>query len=123
MEVFSYRKLAVYQKGRAFVGCVYQLLKKFPKEEQYAICDQLRRASVSVTSNLAEGSARYSKKEFAHFVEISYGSLMEVMSQLEVSSDLGYITEEDLFSIEESASEIARMLNSLRQSLLNSPST
>ena len=95
MDVFSYRKLGVYQKSRTYVKFIYSLLKTYPKEEQYALCDQLRRAVVSVSSNLAEGSSRYSKKEFAHFVEISYGSLMEVMGQLELSMDLGYITKED----------------------------
>lgn len=118
MDVFSYRKLGVYQKSRSYVKFVYGLLRKFPKEEQYALCDQLRRAVVSVSSNLAEGSSRYSKKEFAHFVEISYGSLMEVMSQLELSVDLGYISQDELSSAEIISEEIARMLNSLRHSLL-----
>lgn len=123
MDVFSYRKLGVYQKSRTYVKFIYSLLKTYPKEEQYALCDQLRRAVVSVSSNLAEGSSRYSKKEFAHFVEISYGSLMEVMGQLELSMDLGYITKEDLSSAETMSEEIARMLNSLRHSLLASDST
>lgn len=123
MDVFSYRKLGVYQKSRTYVKFIYSLLKTYPKEEQYALCDQLRRAVVSVSSNLAEGSSRYSKKEFAHFVEISYGSLMEVMGQLELSMDLGYITKEDLSSAETMSEEIARMLNSLRHSLLASNST
>ena len=123
MDVFSYRKLGVYQKSRTYVKFIYSLLKTYPKEEQYALCDQLRRAVVSVSSNLAEGSSRYSKKEFAHFVEISYGSLMDVMGQLELSMDLGYITKEDLSSAETMSEEIARMLNSLRHSLLASDST
>ncbi|MBQ0046821.1 MAG: four helix bundle protein [Prevotellaceae bacterium] len=123
MDVFSYRKLGVYQKSRDYVKFVYGLLRKFPKEEQYALCDQLRRTVVSVSSNLAEGSSRYSKKEFAHFVEISYGSLMEVMSQLELSMDLAYITQEELTAAESKSEEIARMLNSLRHSLLSTPST
>lgn len=122
MEVFSFKKLSVYQKSVVFVKNTYMLLRKFPKEEQYALCDQLRRAAVSITSNIAEGSSRFSKKEFAHFLEISYGSLMEVMSQFEVALQLGYISQEDLSSMEVSAEEIAKMLNSLRRSL-NTPST
>lgn len=122
MEVFSFKKLSVYQKSVVFVKNTYMLLRKFPKEEQYALCDQLHRAAVSITSNIAEGSSRFSKKEFAHFLEISYGSLMEVMSQLEVALQLGYITQDDLSKMEASAEEIAKMLNALRHSL-NSTST
>ena len=73
---------------------VYRLLKKFPKEEQYAMCDQLRRAAISITSNIAEGSGRNSFKEKVHFLEFSYGSLMEVLSQMDVACDLEYITVE-----------------------------
>ena len=85
MDYLGYRKLVVYAKAMEMVTKVYQLLKKYPKEEQFALCSQLRRAAVSVTSNIAEGTTRYSYKEKIHFLELSYGSLMEVMSQLEVS--------------------------------------
>ena len=78
----------------------YKLLKKFPAEERYAMCDQLRRASVSVTSNIAEGVNRYSVKDKAHFIEMAFGSLMEVSSQIEIAEELGYITSEDRMSIE-----------------------
>ncbi|MBR6272145.1 MAG: four helix bundle protein, partial [Bacteroidales bacterium] len=83
MEVFGYRKLIAYQKAKALVRKTYQLLKRFPAEERYAMCDQLRRASVSITSNIAEGVNRFSVKEKAHFIETAYGSLMEVSSQFE----------------------------------------
>jgi four helix bundle protein len=96
---------------------VYALLKKFPKEEQYALCDQLRRSAISVCSNVAEGSSRSSKREFAHYIEISYGSLMEAQSQLELSQMLGYISDYDLKEIEVHTDEIARMLSGLRSSL------
>ena len=79
MEVFGYRKLVAYQKAKEVVKRTYKLLKKFPAEERYAMCDQLRRASVSITSNIAEGVNRYSVKDKSHFIEMSYGSLMEVM--------------------------------------------
>ena len=75
-EVFGYRKLIAYQKGKEVVKRTYQLLKKFPADERYAMCDQLRRASVSITSNIAEGINRFSVKDKAHFVEMAYGSLM-----------------------------------------------
>ena len=75
-------------------------MKKFPAEEKYAMCDQLRRASVSITSNIVEGTNRFSVKDKAHFVEMAYGSLMEVSSQFEIAEDLGYITNEDRLSID-----------------------
>ena len=116
MEIFGYRKLVVYIKAREMVRQVYKLLKNFPKEEQFAMCDQLRRASVSVTSNIAEGVNRYSVKEKAHFLEMSYSSLMEVMSQLEIANDLGYISNVDLNNIEVGVADIARLLSGLQRS-------
>lgn len=77
MEQYSFEKLLVYQSAKLLVVEVYRLLEKFPKHENYALCDQLRRAIVSVPSNLAEGSGRASIKEKIHFIEIAYGSLME----------------------------------------------
>ena len=94
----------------------YKLLKKFPAEERYAMCDQLRRASVSITSNIAEGINRYSVKEKAHFIELAYGSLMEVSSQLEIAEDLRYITTEDRMSMDELIKEVARLLSGLQNS-------
>jgi len=98
-EVFGYRKLIAYQKGKEVVKRTYKLLKKFPAEERFAMCDQLRRASISVTSNIAEGVNRFSVKDKAHFIEIAYGSLMEVSSQMEVAEELGYITADDRLSL------------------------
>ena len=115
-EVFGYRKLIAYQKGKEVVKRTYQLLKKFPTEERYAMCDQLRRASVSVTSNIAEGINRFSVKDKAHFVEMAYGSLMEVSSQLEIAEELGYITVEDRMSMDELIREEARLLSGLQNS-------
>lgn len=116
MEVFTYRKLLVYQRSKDFVKQVYCLLKLFPKEEQYALCDQLRRASISIVSNIAEGMGRSSLREQVHFIEIAYGSLNEVMCQLELSDELGYITIKDLQNLEVQYEEIARMLSGLRKS-------
>ena len=90
MEVFGYRKLIAYQKAKEVVKRTYKLLKKFPAEERYAMCDQLRRASVSITSNIAEGINRFSVKDKSHFIEMAYGSLMEVSSQFEIAEELNY---------------------------------
>jgi len=116
MEVFGYRKLIAYQKAKEVVKRTYKLLKKFPAEERFAMCDQLRRASVSITANIAEGVTRYSVKDKAHFIEMAFGSLMEVSSLFEVAEELDYITNEDRMSIDELIKEDARLLSGLQNS-------
>ena len=116
MEVFGYRKLIAYQKAKEVVKRTYKLLKKFPAEERYAMSVQLRRASVSITSNIAEGINRYSIKEKSHFIEMAYGSLMEVSSQIEIAEDIGYITTEDRINMDELIREEARLLSGLQNS-------
>ncbi len=116
MEVFGYRKLIAYQKAKEVVKRTYKLLKKFPAEERWAMCDQLRRASVSITSNIAEGVNRYSVKDKAHFIEVAYGSLMEVSSQCEMAEELEYITSEDRLSMDKLIEEVARLLSGLQNS-------
>ena len=98
----------------------YKLLKKFPIEERYAMCDQLRRAAVSITSNIAEGVNRFSVKDKAHFIEIAYGSLMEVSSQFEIAEELDYISSEDRLSMDKLIEEDARLLSGLLNSYKSS---
>lgn len=114
MKQNTFRELEAYKEGKKLVKEVYRLLKNFPKEEQYAICDQLRRAVISITSNIAEGSGRASNKEKVHFLEISYGSLMEVLSQMDVACDLKYITKEDFNNIEVMVENVSRPLSGLK---------
>ena len=116
MEIFGYRKLIAYQKAKEIVKITYKFIKKFPSDERFALCDQLRRASVSITSNIAEGINRYSAKDKAHFIEMAYGSLMEVSSQFEIAEDLGYIKAEDRSNIDILISEEARLLSGLQKS-------
>ena len=97
---------------------VYQFLDEFPGFEKYALCDQVRRSVVSVSSNIAEGSGRISIREQLHFYEISYGSLMEAYNQLILAADLRYIGEDDLNHLKPQIDTVARMLNGLRSSLL-----
>jgi len=106
----SFRKLNVYVKAKELIKQVYELLKKFPKEEQYALCDQLRRAAVSIPSNIAEGCGRETQKDQTHFLNIAYGSLMETFSQLDMACDLGYITNSEFEQIEVLVNEEAKML-------------
>ena len=117
---FNYRKLIVYSKSKDLVKSTYSLLKKFPKEEQYALCDQIRRAVISVPSNIVEGNARASEKEKARFFDIAYGSLMESLCQLEIAKELRYISNEELLSIELQVQEIAKLLSALRLKYLSS---
>ena len=116
MEIFGYRKLIAYQKAKEVVKRTYKLLKKFPAEERYAMCDQLRRASLSVTSNIAEGVNRFSIKDKAYFIEIAYGSLMEVSSQFEIAEELEYITTSDRLNMDQLIEETARLLSGLLNS-------
>ena len=115
MEVFGYRKLIAYQKAKDVIKRTYKLLKLFPAEERYAMCDQLRRASVSVTSNIAEGVNRYSVKDKSHFIEMAYGSLMEVSSQFEIAEELGFISCDDRLSMDQLIEEVARLLSGLQK--------
>ena len=110
---FSFEGLEVYQAARNLVKEVYLLQSKFPKTETFALGDQVRRSASSVTSNIAEGSGRSSKKEKVHYIEIAYGSLMEAFSQLQIAQDLGYITEGDIDSIRPLFISLAKMLSGL----------
>ena len=116
MEVFGYRRLIAYEKATEIVKHTYKLLKKFPAEERYAMCDQLRRASISITSNIAEGINRFSVKDKSHFIEMAFGSLMEVSSQFEIAEELGFITAEDKLSMDKLVDEEARLLSGLLNS-------
>ena len=116
--MFAYRKLKVYQKALQWVVDVYGLCAKFPDVERFALSSQVRRAAVSVTSNIAEGMSRSSNKEIAHFLEISFGSLMEVQSQMEIAQLLNYIKKEDIDELDVKTVEISKMLSGLKASKL-----
>ena len=110
-KTFGYRNLIVWQKAKQLVKLVYAEVKRLPVEERYALADQIRRAVVSIPSNIAEGAGRASNRDYGHFLSIARGSLYETINQLEIAQDLGYakLTEE----IETLADEIGRMLTSL----------
>ena len=117
---FAYRELKVYQYARGYVKYVYGIIDQhFPDYEKHALSDQLRRAAISITSNLAESTGRYSIKEQIHFIEISFGSLYETMSQLELSHDIGYITQEQLSEVEQQVATIAKLMSGYRESKIN----
>lgn len=114
MNEYSYQTLNVYKDAKALVVDVYRLLKQYPVEERYALCDQIRRAVISITSNIAEGMSRYSDKEKVHFLEIAYASMMEVESQLDISVDLEYITKEQFDATAEKIKAVGKQLSALR---------
>ena len=109
--VKSYRDLLVWQKAMDFAEHVYMVQKTFPAEERFGLCDQLRRAVVSIPSNIAEGRGRDSAKDFAHFLMIARGSLNEVATQLELAVRLGYMTSGG--GLYDEAQEVRKMLNAM----------
>ena len=117
MKDFFYKKLDAYKVAKDYTIYVYSLVGKYPAYEQYALCDQLRRSAVSVPSNIAEGMSRNSDKEKLHFLDISYGSLMEVVCQMDISLDRHYISEEQLHSFETQAISIQKMLFGLSRKI------
>ena len=108
-----FKNLIVYQKSKDLVMQVYALLKQFPDDERFALCGQIRRAAISIPSNIAEGMARMSNKDQSHFLNIAYGSLMELYAQLDIAYDLGYINQNEYDKIEISINEIDKMIVSL----------
>jgi len=117
MRVYSFEKLSVWQNARKFTKNIYEITLKFPAEEKFGLVTQMRRAAISVTSNIAEGSSRATNKDQSHFYNTAYSSLMEVLSQVILSSDLNLITDEELESLRESIETISFQLASLRKSV------
>lgn len=114
--IYSFEKLNAWQEAKKLVVEIYHLLDNFPQTEKYALCDQIRRAITSAPNNIAEGSGRRSLKEQIHFLEISYGSLMETYSQLLIAIDLNYITVESVETIKPRIDDVAKMINGLCKS-------
>ena len=119
MQDFFYRKLKVYQDAMILLEDVYNLTKKFPQQELYGLTNQIQRAAVSIPSNIAEGMGRFSIKDRIRFIDISNGSLMEVMCQLEIAHRLGYISAEELQIQDTQIATIAKMILGLRKNLEN----
>lgn len=115
--MFNFEKLVVWQKGLNFADRVYAMTKRFPSEERFGLSLQMRRASVSLVSNLAEGSSRFSAADFARFIEISTGSLYEIVAQAHVANRQGLVNQADLGTFLQTAEELSRMLSGLRLSI------
>lgn len=112
-----FRKILVWQKSISLVTKIYKVTRTFPKEETFGLTSQIRRSSVSIPSNIAEGSGRESNKDFLRFLYISLGSLFEMQTQLEIAKNIIYINEEEFNLLYEDSREIERMLASLIKKL------
>ena len=117
MDEFYFRQLRVYSNSKELVKYVYTLLQKFPVEEKFALCSQIRRAVTSIPINIAEGFGRFSSKEKTRFIEISFGSLTEISCELEISFELGYITKEEYEEAEKQIIIISKQLSNLHKSV------
>lgn len=121
--MFNFEKLDVWQRANEFADLVYKVTRSFPDDERFGLTNQMRRAAVSVSSNIAEGSARSSRTDNARFVEIATGSLFEVVAQGFISRRQGFLTEPDFKTLYATADELGRMLSGLRRSLRESART
>lgn len=111
--VKSCKDLLVWQKSMVLVQEVYQATQPFPTYELYGLAGQMRRAAVSVPSNIAEGQARQSSAEFHHFLTVAYGSLAELDTQVIIARELGYLTDETAKNVSDKIAEVGRMMNAL----------
>jgi four helix bundle protein len=114
----GYRDLLVWQKGIALVKTIYEITRAFPDEERFGLISQMRRAAISIPSNIAEGQARKTTAEFVHFLSTAEGSLAELDTQLTVSVELGYCNRPGVTGANELISELKKMLNALRRALV-----
>jgi len=113
----NYKDLIAWQKAMDLVEAVYTATKLFPKEEMYGLTSQIRRAAVSIPSNIAEGQGRKSSNEFARFLAIAYGSLREVETQILIAERLSYLKRRDVEPLIELSSQVGRLINGLSNSL------
>ncbi len=116
-KIRSFTDLKAWQKGHQLVLAIYRISDKFPSRENFSLTDQIRRAAVSITSNLAEGFSRYGKKEKQQFYRMALGSLTELQNQLLIAKDLNYCTQEDFKKLADESVELGKMINGLIRSL------
>ena len=120
MYIFSFEKLEVRKEAILLSKEVYKITKGFPENEKFGLVSQLKRATNSISSNLAEGTTRNTNKDKAYFTTIAYSSTMEVLNHMILSKELDFITEEKYLNVRLQISKISNMLNALRKSQLNS---
>ncbi len=116
--MFNFEKLETWQKAIEFADSVYRMTRSFPSDERFGLTNQMRRAAVSISSNIAEGTSRSSPVDYARFVEIAAGSVFEVVSQAYISQRQGFLDDESFTTLYAGAEELSRMLSGLRAYLL-----
>ncbi|HOY04812.1 MAG TPA: four helix bundle protein [Saprospiraceae bacterium] len=119
MYEYSFEKLQVWQKAKALAKDVYGITKSFPNSEQFNLTAQMQRAAISIVSNLAEGTSRSSYKDKARFSEMSYGSLMELLAQLIISYELGYVKEESYLTVRSKVEDLGKSITNLKNQQLS----
>ena len=119
--MFRFEKLDVWKKAVEYADIVYSVTRRFPAEERFGLTTQLRRSAVSVSSNIAEGTSRASDMDFARFIEIAYGSLLESVSEMEFAKRQGFLSDEVSNKAYKRAQTLARMLSGLRRTLKKRP--
>jgi four helix bundle protein len=117
--MFNLEKLEIWQEAINFADSVYTMTRTFPDTERFGLTNQMRRAAVSISSNLAEGSSRSSRSDFARFVEIATGSLFEVISQVTISQREGFLAKTDFDGLYSACEKQSKMLSGLRKSRLD----
>jgi four helix bundle protein len=113
----GYRDLIAWQKAMGLVRSVYELTKHWPQHEQFGLTSQVRRAAISVPSNIAEGKGRSGIREYSHHLSVAHGSLCELETQLLIAQDLGYVANHDVDPVMRQAAEVGRLLRGLLKSL------
>ncbi|MGQ2981970.1 four helix bundle protein [Flavobacterium sp.] len=114
MYVYSFEKLEVWVESKEFTKIIYKITSSFPDTEKFGLTNQIRRATVSICSNIAEGSGRSTFKDKAHFTTMAFGSAVEVLNQLIISFELNFVTEKDYFDCRPMLESITNKLNGLR---------
>jgi four helix bundle protein len=115
MYVFGFEKLEVYSEVKKFIKEIYLITLRFPDIEKFGLISQLRRAAISVASNIAEGNSRNSAKDRIHFVNLAYSSLMEVVCQIDIAQELNYLRNEDVDLLRKKIEQIAILINGYRR--------
>ena len=113
----QFKELVIWKRSRLFCSSIYEVTARFPSDEKFGLTNQLRRASVSIPSDIAEGSSRNSNKDFSRFLEIAIGSAYEIETQILIPSDLGFITTEEATKLVTEISEIIKMISKFRSTL------
>ena len=122
MFIYPFEKLQAWHIATDMVVKVYTITEKFPKEERYGLVQQLRRAAISVSSNLSEGSGRFSARDQSHFYSMSYSSLLELLNQLMIAKQLGWLSETEYMDMRTVIEPLSAVINALRNAILKKES-